>query len=354
MQHHPRLSEAKDKYLAMRRARFSKQSAINDGYALTRFLAWVGEDIQVRNLQPERVEAFFYGPGGLRDIHETRDGKTRPAVQESTHNHIRSRLKMFFAYCTQNGWLRQDLLLQVTPMRRPRKQRFQPAPRILLAMLDATTNPRDRAYIAVAINTAMRSNEIARLRVGDVDLDAGDLTVWISKSKTEDTMPISSDLDAELRIWLTQYALDIERPLGDDDYLFPARRNSVYVWRKNEEGEFVRGRTAPSWQPGTQMVKTHKVVQRALEVLGENTMREGTHTIRRAVARAYFDGLVAEGYDFALRATSALLHHNSASTTEAYLGLSSERQVRDDFLRGKPFLSAMVSDENVKPLRREA
>lgn len=104
MQHHPRLSEALEKYLAMRQARFAKQSAINDGYVLTRFLAWLGEDIQVRNLKPERVEAYFYGPEGLRREHVTRDGKTRPGISEATHSHYRSRLKILCAYCTQNGW----------------------------------------------------------------------------------------------------------------------------------------------------------------------------------------------------------------------------------------------------------
>ena len=206
--------------------------------------------------QPQRVEAYFYGPEGLCGEHVTRDGKTRQGVQEATHNHYRSRLKMFFAYCTQNGWLRQDLLVQVTPMRKPRKQRFQPAPRILLAMLDVATNPRDRAYIAVAINTAMRSNEIARLRVGDVDLAAGDLTVWISKRRprTPCRSPRTSMLSCA-RGWC-RYADDIGCPLGDGDFLFPAVKHSVYVWERDSKGKIVKGRTAPTWRPDIAVGKT--------------------------------------------------------------------------------------------------
>jgi len=60
------------------------------------------------------------------------------------------------------------------------------------------------------------------------------------------------------------------------------------------------------------------------------------------------------GYDAALRTVSAMLHHKSSATTEQYLGLSSERKRRDDRLRGRPFLSALVSTENVVPLRRTA
>jgi hypothetical protein len=40
------------------------------------------------------------------------------------------------------------------------------------------------------------------------------------------------------------------------------------------------------------------------------------------------------------------------ATTERYLGLSSERRRRDETMKGKPFLTAMVSQENVVPLRR--
>lgn len=59
------------------------------------------------------------------------------------------------------------------------------------------------------------------------------------------------------------------------------------------------------------------------------------------------------GYDAALRATSALLHHKDASTTENYLGLTREKKHRDDTLRGQPFLSALVEQgDNVVRLPR--
>ncbi len=353
-QNYPRLSEALARYEAMRKARFVPTTVMNDMFVLKRFLIWLGEDIQVRHLSPGRVEAWFYGEGGVRQEHVTRDGKTRAGVLESTHNHYRSRLKMFFAYCSQNGWLRQDLLVQVPHMRVPRTRRMQPKPRILLALLDHAQSARDRCYLATAINTGLRANEIARLRVGDVDLDQGNLIVWISKSKEEDLLPITSDLDGELRRWLTAYAHDLGRPLHLDDFLFPARLGSRYVWRVQEDGTKVKGRTAPSWIPEKRVVKTERIVHESLAAVGLPTLREGTHTIRRAVARAFFDSMVASGYDGALKATSALLHHRSVATTEHYLGLTGERERRDKMLRGKPFLTAMLDDTNVVPLKRTA
>jgi hypothetical protein len=44
-----------------------------------------------------------------------------------------------------------------------------------------------------------------------------------------------------------------------------------------------------------------------------------------------------------------MLYHKSSATTEHYLGLSSERERRDKRLPGQPFLTAMVSSENVCP-----
>jgi integrase len=349
---HPRLSEALARYQAMRRARYAAPTTKNENFVLSRFLDWYGEDVQVRHLRASRVEEWFHGSDGLRAPHVTRDGVEREPIQESTYNFYRSRLKSFFAFCNTNGWLKNDPLVHVTPMPVTRKKRLQPMPRVLLGMLDATENPRDRAYLATAINTALRASEINRLRVGDVDLNAGDLKVWISKSREEDLMPISSDLDAELRRWLTTYGVDMDRPLSDEDYLFPDRKNSVYAWTRDEAGAMRQGRTSPSWQPDKTIQKPQEVVQAALAAMNMPTKHEGVHTVRRAVARAYFDSLAVSGYDSALRQTSALLHHKNSTTTEHYLGLASEREQRDKTLKGKPFLTAMVSDQNVGPLRR--
>lgn len=234
-----------------------------------------------------------------------------------------------------------------------RRERLQPGPRKLLDLLDVAATPRDRAYIAVGINTALRSNEMLRIRVRDIDLAAGSLFVTISKTNEEDVLPVSADLDVELRRWLVTYQKDLGRRLDSDDFLFPARRGGRYQWHRKSDGTQERTRTPPSWAPDRPMTHAARVVQEALAAVGLPTRGEGSHTLRRGVARAMFDDLTTEvGYDAALRTVSALLHHKSAATTEHYLGLSSERQRRDEALRGKPFLSRMVDrDANVLPLR---
>ena len=56
---------------------------------------------------------------------------------------------------------------------------------------------------------------------------------------------------------------------------------------------------------------------------------------------------VAQGYDGALQATKEFLNHANAQITEQYLGLTHERQIRDETIAGKPFLSAMTEADNI-------
>lgn len=346
-----RLGEAVEDYLRFRAGKCAAATVKNDGFVLRRFVAWYG-DVQVRHMRPDRVADWFYGDRGLMHVHTTRDRVHREPIQAATHNYYRSRLVSLFRFCTQRGWLRDDLLRDVEPKKDVVKRRLQPPPEMLLALLDAAENDRDRAYIATIINTAFRAQTVSAVRVHDVDFKAGSLRVFISKTQEEDLFPMTSDLAGELRSWLRTYALDLGRPLNGDDYLFPARTGSVYRWRTGRNGTKERFRTEPTWRPDRPVAHTERIVQTAMRGLGLPTKHEGTHTVRRAVARAFFDSMSSDvGYDAALRTTSAMLHHKSSATTEHYLGLSSERQRRDHRLRGQPFLSAMVNNAEVLSLR---
>jgi hypothetical protein len=48
------------------------------------------------------------------------------------------------------------------------------------------------------------------------------------------------------------------------------------------------------------------------------------------------------GRDNALREVGALPHSSNSSMTERYLGLSTERDARDDAMKGRSFPSAML------------
>jgi integrase len=349
--HHITVSEAVEEFLHFRAARFASSTVTNQGYVLRRFAAFLERDIQLRNLTESHVEDFFSGANGVMRQHVTRDGLQREPVAPSTHNYYRKTMDVFFEHWTRRGVVRRALLREVTPMRVPRQERLQPSPEQLLAMIEGAANSRDRALLAAAANTALRRHELLSIRVGDLDLAAYSMKVVISKSGDYDNVAITSDLGQHLADWLRTYALDIGRPLTDHDYLFPARHGSRYAWTVGEGGKPVKGRVEATWNPAKPLQHPERIVQYGLSRLGLPVENEGMHTIRRAAARHFFDMLMAQGqYDHALRTTSAFLHHKNSSTTEHYLGLSSERIRRDQVLRGRPFLSDMVQLADVVQL----
>lgn len=353
----PPVSDVIETYISvLERKGRSPETIRVDKAILGRFAKHV-KDIQISSVKPDHLEDWFYGPRGLMTKHKVHShGKTHnEAISPATHNAYRARLKVFFDYCMKRNYVKCDLLEHVEPMKIPPRRRQRPEPVTLLELLDQAQNPRDRAYIAVALNTALRSNEIKRIQIRHVDLNREEIDVWISKTKERDFQPISSDLDVELRRWLTQYSLDLGRPLEPDDYLFPGRTGGLikgYV--TDEHGKRVCVRHPLNWLPKQEMGRAERIVKHAMEALGLDTRYEGTHTIRRAVARAYFDAAAAENGDVAaLRDTAALLHHKSLQTTERYLGMDVEKNRRDRRIKGKPFLTAMVpSTDNVVPIRK--
>jgi integrase len=352
------LSIAVNDYLTYRsRAGKADNTMRVDATLLPRFVAHL-KDPTFDQLTAQHVRDFFYGEGGIMDSHTTRikGQPVKEAVGPATHNNYRGRLKVFFAFCKANGYTEKDTHLDdIVPLPLPRKRRQQPGPSLLLQLLDHAENRMHRAYLATAINTACRASEITNIRIGDIDFARGELFVTVIKTREEDEMPLTADLEHELRAWLIEYQEALGRPLRDDDFLFPARSGNVISKNYLDEatGRRVLVRSPYVWHPDRPVTRTEKIVKHSLSAVGLPTRYEGTHTLRRAVARAYFDSMSGEiGYDAALRTVSALLHHSSMATTERYLGLSSERKRRDQMLKGKPFLTAMVSDENVVPLRR--
>jgi integrase len=334
-----RLSDAIDDYVKARAARYSPTTVKQDAFVCRRFAAGVGNPL-VRNLNAEHVEKWFTA---LLDDHRTRDGRKRPRIQASTFNYYYARIKALTVYLTRRGMLRTDLLAHIQPLPIEQRKRLQPTPAMLWEMLDSPDNPRDRALLAIAMNTGLRANEIAAIRVEDIDLEALTMRARISKSHLEDDMPITSDLAVELTNWLDIYrhfnVAELDRVLQPSDYLLPARLGPKYRWRALPDGTKERYHASCGYDPLRPTQKLHRVAQAALKAIGLPTVGEGIHTLRRSVARALFDQIVEErGYDSALRVTSSLLHHTNGSTTERYLGLSSERRVRDDQLRGRSLL----------------
>jgi site-specific recombinase XerD len=141
-----------------------------------RFLIAQGMPTQPASISREHVEAF------IADLLE----RWKPAT---AHNRYRA-LRSFFA------WLLEEGEIKSSPMERMKPPRLPEAPppvlgaeqlRALLAAAEADksfSGRRDEAILRTFMDTGARRGEVLGLAVGDVDLDAGRLTVTGKGSRT--------------------------------------------------------------------------------------------------------------------------------------------------------------------------
>lgn len=334
------LSDAVDDYMVLRGSQdYSKRTLTNEAGVLRRFLT-VNGNVWTTSIAQRHVIRYF-----------EEAGRTRRA---STLHMDHTVLGQFFEWMRKSKRMSNDC----DPMmgrRRPKvtqreRDRVHVSKFPHLLDIAGTDDPRDRAIVAVFLYTLVRDQECADLRLGDVDLEGGWLQVRISKSGIEDRMPICSELDRELRRWLTHYHSSVPGwKLGPNSYLLP-RRQSVGIIRSGNGGkieghEMMYSPTQPIFRPG-------RVVSPILEAAGfpvtDHAGRkkwEGSHTLRRSGARALFDRLSADSYDHSLRLVQSMLHHSSVTVTERYIGVTADRRSRDDILRGKEMYA--TSAENV-------
>lgn len=278
----------------------------------------LGADRQIGYVKPWDLEGYFNSLGEM---------------EASSFNAWRRKVALFLNYAERHAWLKPrgaELLLEDVPrLTEARRERYRLAPTQMVNFLDAIPDPRDRALIVAAMNTACRGSELSALRVRDVNLETRELSLYRTKTAESDRMRITPTLERELRVWMTFYAQNIHEPLSDDMYLFPARHRPRLGPNKPGGAEMILG----ALRPHDRMAKPYEAVKRGLRAFGvEVSKGEGVHTLRRSAARAMFDQLCGSGYDGALRTVQAFLGHQSSRTTERYLGLSVDRQRRDQCL----------------------
>ncbi len=324
----PRLSPTIDSYLAFRASNgFAENTVKNDRQALSRLVRHFPDS-------DPHVDSIT-----ARDMDDMLGGLVRDGFSVGTVNNTQSSLSAFFRWCRTR---------EVTnPMHDPiADRRYMPAqdkPRLYIPVaefpkvLDACTNPRDRALIALGLYTLGRQSELVNLRVKHLGLTSGHLSMTIYKSYKADVMPLSSELDTEMRRWVLAYQEECG-PLDKNWYLVPAVRATGYR-------EF-------SLAPDARISRSEDIVRRVVERCGYTDDRMGMHLIRRSAARAAFDEMAKDGYDGALRVVAALCHHASTATTERYLDLGIDRKRRDDRIAGRPLFPSL-SASNVVPLTKE-
>jgi integrase len=241
-------------------------------------------------------------------------------------------LRSFLRYCVRKKWLAEDPTTFLRATRPAAELRERLSAGELLLLVEAADFPQHRLILALASNLALRQAEMKRLLLRDVNLDAGSIRVRITKTHETppDDMPITAELDSELRRWLAHYRASCPG-LTPASHLVP----SQHIEPKH-------GRV--TYRPDRSVGEPEEVVKRALAKLGwEDVKGEGIHTIRRSLARIFFDAAEAEeSFNDALLGTMRLLHHDRAETTLRYIGVDRQTLARDKFLRGRPFLTQLA------------
>jgi integrase len=302
-----------------------------------RFATHVG-DCHVSTLRAQHIEDFFYGPGGL---HET--------CGNTTLANYRATLRSFFRFCERREWtlrtmeqLTEGLKEKTTQSNR---NRYRMGREELLLLLNAADFPRDRALIAFVANTGLRISEAVRMRVRDVAFNKGELYVYLPKTKGEVTLPLSLDLERELRTWLTAYT-EAVGDLKRTHYLFPVCFRHTFM-PGHAQQRYRERRLNPEAPIGHPQV----IIKDAAEKAGiELDPGDAWHTLRRSFARILYEDARDHGHDNALRIVQAALNHKEVSTTERYLGLDIERQRYSDMIKGKPFLTGNGDGGKIIPL----
>lgn len=310
------IAAIENEYLSWRQSNGLARATIRNDKAALRFLKLaVGEDFQVMDID-DRV------------VHKVLDvaGATRSAVSV---NMVHSSLASFFKWCRIRRYMGIDTdpLMGIRYQKVPQKERKRLAIHEFPAFLDAADDPRDRIACAMGLYLFLRSSEIFSLRVKDVDLNSGTVGVTVHKTRDYDVMPISSELDRELRRWFTAYQEECG-PLQPDWYLIPAK--APMGWGTHR------------LSPTTKNTRPEAIIKKVLANYGwTDTYWQAFHLLRASGARAWFDELDQQTIDGALKVVQAHLHHKSVTMTERYLGLTADRAKRDRLLKGESMFPSL-------------
>lgn len=320
-----RLSEAIPQYIRHLEARgLSRNSRRNHSQPLSRGLAVWG-DLQVASIKPAHIDVLY----------SSQDWSA------STRNLYLTGLRGFFSWCRRHNHLPKDY--DPTDgwrnVRVPTKDRLWIPVEEFHDLLDAVNHDRDRAVVALGLYTFMRGGEIRTLRISDLDFARNTVSMYRHKTKQADVLPMSEELHTEMVAWLNAYEARMGRALDPDWYLTPSMAPLPMLFDEAKRC------LQPTGEPSKLLVnqplfKPYASVQRGLRALGYDPTGNGVHLLRRSGARALFDRLREEGYDGALMRVSSMLGHANVVTTERYLGLSIERQQRNELLAGKTMFPA--------------
>jgi len=259
---------------------------------LTPLTQRMAEDMLVRNLSPNTIDAYTYhvdrfvafagrpaeqlGPEEIRafQLHLIRDKK----VGWSSFNQAVCGLRFLYRFTLPRPWHVEMIPFGKRPKKLPLVLGHEQATRLI----ECTTNLKHRTVLLTLYAAGLRLSEATHLQVADIDSSRMQLKVMHGKGAKQRLVPMSPRLLAALRNYWREY-----RP---PTYLFPGRDHDTPI-------------------SGTTMQKALKAAAREAGL----SPQISPHTLRHSFAT----GLLEAGVD--LLAIGQLLGHKSFMTTMIYL-----------------------------------
>ena len=343
------ISQAVDEFIALKTASGSAATGLSYRHILSHLIRSVGPDLGVRSLTPQHIERHLLTGKKAR----------RAVLSPSTYNKERALIKNFGAFLVDRGYTSHNLCSQVKNVKVQPRDRLRLTVEQLDVALECQTHPRDRMTMALVMYTALRASDLAQIRLGDVDLINGNITVTLQKTGLHEVLGIMEELDTEIRRWMVWYQHRTGvAVLPSTWYLLPHKEKPAVMAAPITAETALAVPLEPT--RAASYVSLLRSVKRALKVLGLEANYEGLHTIRRSVARIMFDYLCQndQAKDSAMQYVQSMLGHESMVTTEKYIGVKTVRDKRNAAIRGQSIFGAMrksslnqLASDNVVTLR---
>lgn len=216
-----------------------------------------------------------------------------------------STIKMFFEYLSKQG-IYSDVAAQMTPLKlrksstHNKKALTDAQAKKLLAAVKGNSliARRDKAIIALALQTGLRTCEISRADIADFKEDAGYWTLAVQgkgRIQKDEIVKVAEPV-AEL----INYYLDLRGNVDEDDPLFTSTSPNT-TWKANKYGVRYSEQSVG------------KMIKRYMKFIGIVDKKITAHSTRHYAATT----AIKAGID--IREVAAMLRHASIVVTSVYL-----------------------------------
>ena len=198
--------------------------------------------------------------------------------------------RAFFRWC----WWEYDIPNPMDRVQRPKPDEIEPRvlePKELPLVLAAANNLRDRAIVALALDSGLRASEFGRLRISDIGSD----TVWLwGKGRKRLKVPISPEMRR-----LLQLLIDQDGKRGPQSLLFTGNNGQ-----------------------SLSRFAVYRIVRHCMDRAGIAGPKRGSHCLRHSLATNF----LADGGDiFTLQ---KIMRHTDIGTTQRYIHLAMRTVVK--------------------------